>query len=1115
MSDSTQDKAWLFSTAQKVGQAGGSPIPVRLKDGEMTPAPFKSAQQYGPHHPKWTHKDTLTDVIGVRLGAYILLDYDGNKGEAIPLPELESLLGVTLGEPHQSRADGSYHWLFKRPEHLKSLALKQNAIGKIAPGVDLMTGNQIQYLKAGKTLLNDRYPALSELPDAPQAIIDILTPQPEPEIATVPATSAAETSYFGNKILEICEAAIAESLDGERLATFNKQALKIGRYVAGGEIHEAEAVERLTAAALARGLGAAEVKRSIRTAFKKGQSKPQKAPPLRREQNQSVRTKATGKPAAGVIAAIVPPPAAPESIRTNTRHDRQIDRHAQATGGHQEQAHNFLQEFILSNEQNAGNPAEQKNSAAFENWEAAEGWKVDPEILPAIKSAWLWAEKVGEPTNGGPDVNNPLPWVNALRETAKEFAAWAHEHNQTLAQVVECAAQAGQTVREFIAMVDADTSQDSTQDRAYTQDMGDREFEADLVEALGWEMTAAEGDRMAQKHYAGKVWSRSELVYRLNGEKCGVVFDDDEPHDVGEPPEYDEPEHIRRKYEEREAALVREQEREQEQEEQRGNQQSPPPGKPSLEPEQEAAQEPPQDDEPEELDEPHDEQPAPREGQLIKREDVPQRLKHGPDGMTDGQASFLVATAGEQIAPFEDWNGKTGNPERDFNRGLIATALLKPLSMIPPVVEAKKNKDGDITRYDNKNHIDNYMYMNYRHGITVARNLLTFDFEVFNNLTGEQITSDEDVTLSKLIGNASEMNMPDRLVTSHMSAAAKFTEYHPIERLLYGRKWDGVQRVQPVFDCVPVAPEDEAHRDTLLRGLCLAAIAAIDDGSVSIKYVPTLYSKANDWRKTQFAQRIFDIIPGAFREGLSIDPKEKDSVRNAVFCWGGELGELDGMTKGDSARLKSFVPRKDDAWRPEFGKTQVIKKRQTVFIGTVNKPKFLKDETMASRFPVIALTGPIEIDRINEILGWEFTDGAAKLVNQELLIQFWLEIRAMRAAGQTHILADSFLAKMKASNDQYVDRGDLRDSIIDAIQQMRSTGAAAGNPFTKQTSEKRFTINAIAEHFGIRLEGNKREQIGKILTGLVDEGILSKVRTRQGQQYEIVWAMFDTPDDAA
>lgn len=305
-------KAWQLRQIQTLYAMGLRALPVELKpDGERAPASFKSGQMYRDHHPKWSKSTTLPDVIGVPLGDYILLDADLNKPGAASVAAVEMILGQELGEPFQiRRSDDSRHYLFKRPASLKGVTLKQNAIGRIAPGWDLLTGNQVVYLKADKELPNG-FPKLADVPDAPQPVIDILTPEPEPVREAVPVISTEKTSNYGRWWLDQCEKILAEAIEGSRLAALNKAALKTGRLVAGGEIEENEAREALSIFAARAGLKPGEINRAIKSAFAKGAKNPEKAPELRikpRTTNtKEITNQKAGKPAAGVIAAVPPP----------------------------------------------------------------------------------------------------------------------------------------------------------------------------------------------------------------------------------------------------------------------------------------------------------------------------------------------------------------------------------------------------------------------------------------------------------------------------------------------------------------------------------------------------------------------------------------------------------------------------------------------------------------------------------------------------------------------------------------------------------------------------------------------------------------------------------------
>lgn len=345
-------------------------------------------------------------------------------------------------------------------------------------------------------------------------------------------------------------------------------------------------------------------------------------------------------------------------------------------------------------------------------------------------------------------------------------------------------------------------------------------------------------------------------------------------------------------------------------------------------------------------------------------------------------------------------DGKTGD-YRDNQRERIAEYCRMELWQIPPDVKAKLNKDGLITGFSVRNTEDNFEWMLRVQGWTVTRNNMTWDTEVLDK-HGQHLTHSEAATISLLTSELARRDIPLEAYKLHIDAIAELRSYHPVSQLLEGREWDGKARVFDVLDCVNAVRPDYAE-EVLLR-LCVAAIAALDDGSVAMKFCPVLYSAENDYHKSQFPARLFGILPGAFAEGVSVDPDSKDSVRKAVYCWGGELGELDSMSKVNTAKLKAWIPASSDKWRQEYKGTTTTKPRQTVYIGTVNKDDFIRDSSLATRFPVIELAGPVRVDEMNKRLGWEYDGNRAKLTNPELLTQFWLEVRHMYQNGESYIL---------------------------------------------------------------------------------------------------------------
>lgn len=79
--------------------------------------------------------------------------------------------------------------------------------------------------------------------------------------------------------------------------------------------------------------------------------------------------------------------------------------------------------------------------------------------------------------------------------------------------------------------------------------------------------------------------------------------------------------------------------------------------------------------------------------------------------------------------------------------------------------------------------------------------------------------------------------------------------------------------------------------------------------------------------------------------------------------WIIELSELDTLSRSEVSRIKAFMSRMTDRFRPPYGKRLIESPRQCLFAGTVNHSTYLQDDTGARRFWPVAC-GRIDIDRL-------------------------------------------------------------------------------------------------------------------------------------------------------
>ena len=75
---------------------------------------------------------------------------------------------------------------------------------------------------------------------------------------------------------------------------------------------------------------------------------------------------------------------------------------------------------------------------------------------------------------------------------------------------------------------------------------------------------------------------------------------------------------------------------------------------------------------------------------------------------------------------------------------------------------------------------------------------------------------------------------------------------------------------------------------------------------------------------------------------------------------GRDLG-TSALSKADIEAWKAFITRREERYRPPYGKHDVVEKRQCLFIGSTNQDDYIKDPTGGRRFwPVKCITIDVE-----------------------------------------------------------------------------------------------------------------------------------------------------------
>ena len=249
---------------------------------------------------------------------------------------------------------------------------------------------------------------------------------------------------------------------------------------------------------------------------------------------------------------------------------------------------------------------------------------------------------------------------------------------------------------------------------------------------------------------------------------------------------------------------------------------------------------------------------------------------------------------------------------------------------------------------------------------------------------------------------------PTQDIPKHIDAICRMNSFHPVCDWITSKPWDGVKRLENV--CNTITSSDEYKNTWITKWMVQCITAIFTNEPVKLEYV-LVFRGDQGIGKTSWFKNLAPSSLQAIKDGVALDPSDKDSVTKAISYWIVELGELDStFRKSDISRLKAFLSEDHDNIRTPYDIHPTIYKRRTCFCGTVNDYQFLVDSENR-RFLVV------EVDQIN---------------NTELLKidtqQVWAEVYEMYKSGQQFWLTYEEESVIREKNKQF--------EMVDPIQQL-------------------------------------------------------------------------------
>lgn len=190
------------------------------------------------------------------------------------------------------------------------------------------------------------------------------------------------------------------------------------------------------------------------------------------------------------------------------------------------------------------------------------------------------------------------------------------------------------------------------------------------------------------------------------------------------------------------------------------------------------------------------------------------------------------------------------------------------------------------------------------------------------------------------------INVSTTIAAEAVEVVAKDNTVHPVRDYLSEAvlNWDGSPRVQNWLSQY-LGAEASPYNAHVGQNFVIGAVARIFQPGCKVDTMPIL-DGAQGIGKSKAAR----ILAGEWFSDELADLSSKDASLQVAGAWIIEIAELDAMQRAESTKLKAFLSRRNDRFRPPYGKRVVEVPRHSVFIGSTNADVYLKDETGARRF---------------------------------------------------------------------------------------------------------------------------------------------------------------------
>ncbi|MFW2106275.1 VapE domain-containing protein, partial [Acinetobacter guillouiae] len=369
-----------------------------------------------------------------------------------------------------------------------------------------------------------------------------------------------------------------------------------------------------------------------------------------------------------------------------------------------------------------------------------------------------------------------------------------------------------------------------------------------------------------------------------------------------------------------------------------------------------------------------------------------------------------------------DWNDvhATGGLEA-VQSALMAHKLPKPANDNNPVEFDEYTPFPQVTSSGKpKGTIPNLEELLRRLDATVRYNVIKKDIEIL--IPGHSSSRDNRLVscLAEITSYCNLVSLPTGDIGGALTRIADKNQYNPVLTWVNSTPWDGVKRWDNFCNTITPKeikplPDGTPLHISLIKRWMVSAIAAASRDGTALQGALILQGEQG-LGKTSWLKSLAPESLNVVKDGLSLNPDNKDSVKKVISFWLVELGEVNGtLKKSDQESLKAFLTKDSDEIRLPYARAESEFGRRTAFFGSVNPKTFLHDDTGSRRWWVI------ECEKVEYKHTFDMQ-------------QVWAEVQdAYKNGMQWHLTNDEFNA-LNESNESFQVIDPIEERILSRLE---------------------------------------------------------------------------------